>query len=529
MIPIPELQLGFRDAENYKRRENKDLLNRLFVRTPELEGLCEPSTFFLVGEKGSGKTAYAVYMENNQYREKQACLKYIRETEYAKFVELKQSYHLTLTDYTRIWRVILLLLFAERIAAREGRERSWWDNNRKFRALKQAIDAFYDSAFSPEIVNAMQFAIEADVSARLLSKHAEIGADRKNSVIFTENRFQINLMFVERQLESALTSVKLDHDYIIFVDGIDIRPGTIPYDTYLECIKGLANAVWAVNNDFFAAIKGSKGRMRAVLLVRPDIFDKLGLQNQNSKLRDNSVVLDWLTTYREHRSSGLFQIAERVLAFQQSPACREGEAWDHYFPFEETYPRDEREHPSSFIEILRISLYRPRDILSILAILKANFVAQGRDGYDTFKVADLRNPMFTRQYSDYLLGEVKDHLCFYYPADAWEHFLRFFQCLHGKPQFTHEEFENSYNEYALYFRRNGLQIPSYAKSPDTFLQFLYDLAVLCWVSETEDEKFYGYCFRERTPTNLAPKVRVGVAYKMHPGIKKALDIGKPFQ
>lgn len=529
MIPIPELKLGYRDAENYKRRENKELLNRLFVRTPELEALCRPGTFFLVGEKGSGKTAYAVYMENNQYRGIQATLKYIRETEYAKFVELKEALHLTLTDYTRIWKVILLLLFAERISSREASTPSWWDNHVRFRGLKEAIDAFYNNAFSPEIVNAIQFAEEADLSARLLLEHAQLGAGLKSSAVFTESRFQTNLMFVERQLEDALRSLKLEKDYLIFVDGIDIRPGSIPYDTYLECIKGLANAVWSLNNDFFSSIKDSSGRMRAVLLVRPDIFDSIGLQNQNSKLRDNSVVLNWLTTYIDHRSSGLFQVADRVLAYQQDSAVREGEAWDHYFPFEEPNLRREREYPSSFIEFLRVSMYRPRDIHGIMAILRDNFVAEGRDPSETFTVADLRKPSFTRQYSDYLLGEVKDHLCFYYPAQEWEQFLKFFQFLHGKSQFTYDEFLAAYSEFGDYTSRNGYAMPSYARTPDSLLQFLYDLSVLCWVSETDDEKFFGYCFRERTPANLAPKVRTGVRYEMHPGIRKALDIGKPFR
>ena len=68
MIPIPDLNLGFRDAENYKRRENKDLFNRIFIRTRELDNLCALNVFFLVGEKGTGKTAYAVYLANNSYK-----------------------------------------------------------------------------------------------------------------------------------------------------------------------------------------------------------------------------------------------------------------------------------------------------------------------------------------------------------------------------------------------------------------------------------------------------------------------------
>ena len=69
MLPISQLKLGFSDAENYKRIENKDLFNQVFVRNDMLEQILEPSTSFVVGEKGTGKTAYAVYTSNTTYRD----------------------------------------------------------------------------------------------------------------------------------------------------------------------------------------------------------------------------------------------------------------------------------------------------------------------------------------------------------------------------------------------------------------------------------------------------------------------------
>ena len=66
MKPIRELVFGFADAENYKRRENKDLLNKIFIKDDHLEKLLRPEICFLVGEKGTGKTAYSIYLSNNE-------------------------------------------------------------------------------------------------------------------------------------------------------------------------------------------------------------------------------------------------------------------------------------------------------------------------------------------------------------------------------------------------------------------------------------------------------------------------------
>ncbi len=101
MKNILELELGFRDAESYKVKENKNLLNDVLLRTFSLESLLDNNKYFLIGEKGTGKTAYAVYLSNNNYKNTNAVIKYIRETEYKKFVELKNKKHLTLSDYTK--------------------------------------------------------------------------------------------------------------------------------------------------------------------------------------------------------------------------------------------------------------------------------------------------------------------------------------------------------------------------------------------------------------------------------------------
>lgn len=528
MKTIEELKFGYRDAENYRRKENKEMLNRFFVHTPALDELLDSGKYFLVGEKGTGKTAYAVYLCNNNYQETSASLKFIRETEYQKFLQLKESKNLVLTDYTNIWKTIICILMAEAIYEREGTQ-SFLSAFTRFGALKKAIDEYYQHAFSPEIINVIQLVEESSVAAGLISKYAKLAGEEKEAVTFSESRFQINLLYLQRQLEDALRSVKLKYQHFIFIDGIDIRPSSIPYNDYLDCVKGLANAVWSINNDFFANIKDSKGRMRAVLLIRPDIFDSLALQNTNSKVRDNSVILDWSTTYKEHRRSGLFLMTDRMLAAQQNGKMPPGQAWDSYFPFNATNIREKMAAPTSFITVLRYSLYRPRDVLTILAILRENYIADGKGGLSSFSETDFENAAFTRKYSDYLLGEVKDHLSFYYHAQDYELLLKFFQFLNGHSRFTYDEYLDAFAAFDLFLNRGAHARPAFCESSDRFLQFLYELNVLSYIVDADDVPFFGFSFRERSPSNLSPKVRTHVRYDIHYGLMKALDLGKRFR
>jgi hypothetical protein len=120
MKTVLDLVLGYTDAENYRRPENREMFNRVFIRNDHLDKLCEHSTSFLVGEKGTGKTAYAVYLSNNDFKNTRASTRFIRETEYQKFMALKREKQLSLSDYTSIWKVIIYLLMSQQVKDKEG-------------------------------------------------------------------------------------------------------------------------------------------------------------------------------------------------------------------------------------------------------------------------------------------------------------------------------------------------------------------------------------------------------------------------
>ena len=525
MLKIPELNFGFSDAENYKRRENKAMFNHIFLRNDSLDKLCESRIFFLIGEKGTGKTAYAVYLSNNDYKTNLASISYIRETEYQKFVTLKQERHLELSDYTNIWKVIIDLLLAQQINERE--KSTFLSRFSKFRNLKKAVDEYYANAFSPEIIYAIRFIEESKLAAELIAQYARVGGEQSSAISFTEKRFQTNLLYIQKNLEDALSSLKLSRNYILFIDGIDIRPSSIPYHEYLECVKGLANAVWSINNDFFSSIKDSTGRLRAVLLIRPDIFNSLGLQNQNNKIRDNSVLLDWRTTYPAYRQSAIFRMADKLLSSQQKTDLNLGEAWDYYFPYDpSSVQKRSLASPTSFVQFLRFSLYRPRDIVTMLTILQENFIEQNKDANYMFSEKDFDNPDFKRKLSEYLLGEIKDQISFYYSTSDYELFLKFFEYLNGSYTFTYEEYVDAYLSFIEFISENEKAKPVFFETADRFLQFLYDLNILCYVEETLDEHFMRWCFRERNFSNISPKVKTHLRYAIHYGFRGALNLGK---
>ena len=310
-----------------------------------------------------------MFMANNEYRNTISRLKFIRETDYQTFVSMKKEKHLQLSDYSNIWKVIILLLVSQDIEKKEI-DSSKFSKNARLQAIKSAVDEYYSKAFSPEIVSALSLVKNTNVAIELFAKHIKLGTGDDETITKHESNFQVSLMYLQRQFERALSKLKLKLNKILFIDGVDIRPGGIQYSDYLECVKGLADAVWSLNNDFFANIKDSLGRVKVVLLLRPDIFNSLGLQNSVNKLKDNSVLLDWRTTYPEYRESAIFKLSDQLLSVQQELDCNIGQAWDYYFPWRTPTTNLDRDYDDSFITFLRISYSRPRDIVSAMQILK---------------------------------------------------------------------------------------------------------------------------------------------------------------
>ena len=529
MKALNKLKFGFTDAENYRRRENKDIFNQIFLRTGALEELQAPSSFFLVGEKGTGKTAYAVYLTNYPSDTKKYSHKFIRETDYTKFISLKQQNALGLSEFTDIWKVILLLIFAGSIIENEPQNSNAFTRGNDFSQLRSAIDEYYANAFSPEIVSGLQLVEHSEQLLKLIAKYsgnsAELSSQQGERVSRDLKRFQTDLLGIQRAFEKAFRGVSLSVDHTLFIDGIDIRPENVPFEQYLDCVKGLANALWSLDNDFFPSIRDSKGRMKVVALLRPDIFNSLGLQNRNTKLRDNSVILDWRTRYSSYQDSNLFKMADKLLAVQQDSKPQPGNAWNHYFPFDASYKTEEGSDPSSFITVLRYSFHRPRDILSVLDTLEELYVKTSL-AVDHFTYEQLTSKDFRRSYGAYMLGEIKDSLSFYYDEEEYQLFLKFFEYLDGNNKFDYSKFLSAYADFMKFLSDQGSRVPDFMGGAEDFLQFLYDQNILCYIEQASDERFIRWCFIERSPSNISPKVKLNASYEIHYGLANALNTGK---
>lgn len=520
---IGSLNLGFSDAQNYIQRNNKQILSEVFVKNSYLTKLLRPNVYYLIGEKGTGKTAYAAFLSNSEYNNNKSILKYISGTDYEKFYELKKRKQIDVSGYVDIWKTILLLLLAKSVTDNDKVVSIFNKNN--LPKLMQAIDEYYNRAFAPEIVNALKIVDKSEVAAKLVCQYAEVGGNTGSTFEFSEQRLQMNLFYISKQFSDCLGNIKLAKNLTLYIDGIDVRPNQIPYDEYLECIKGLATACWTLNTELFANVRDSKGQFKVVLLLRPDIFNSLNLQNATNKLADNAVYLEWRTTYTDYPTSNLYKMANKLLAYSQDNKKIDG-IWEQYFNWElPTSNPDKRKNDTAFMEFLKISLSRPRDIQRILTLIRDIMLENGLENEKTFDYNAYNSDRFQNAYSEYFLSSLKDQLSFYYSEEDYKHFRKFFDFF-DDPQFTYEQYQDAYTKYVDYILDNAKEIPQFVEDPKAFMQLLYDSNVITAIEE--GGKYFHFSYREKSPSNIAPEVPYGkdIEYRFHYGLYKKAKMGR---
>lgn len=519
---VKDLNLGFSDAINYLQRGNKELFSSVFVKNEYLDELKKTNVYYLIGEKGTGKTAYAAYCNNNETDSDKAFLKYICNTDYEKFYELKKQKRIDVSGYADVWKVILLLLMAQFVT--DNKKVIAPLNKSNLPQIMKAIDEYYNRAFSPEIENALRIVDKSGLMAKLVCQYAETGGQIESTEEFTEQKLQMNLYYIFQHFSEYLGKLKLQKNVILFVDGIDVRPSQIPYDDYLECIKGLSQACWALNTELFCNVRDSRGQFRIVLLLRPDIFNSLNLQNATNKLADNSVYLEWRTTYADYRNSSLYRVAAKLLSYEQNKEVV-NDIWEYYFPWRlDSSNKSERDYDTAFMAFLKISLSRPRDIQRIMSLIKNAMKRRGLSDAAVFDYDSFLSDQFQNEYSEYFLGSLKDQLSFYYSDEDYQHFKKFFDFF-SKPSFTYKEYEEKYNKYTDYIIANAKEIPKFVEDKREFLQLLYDSNI---IAVKDSKGYFHFSYREKSPTNISPKVMYGddVTYMFHYGLYKKAGMGR---
>lgn len=551
-IPINKLQFPQLDAVMGNTSYYRDLFIRTFYSDEKLELIKKPNIFFVIGDKGTGKTAYATFLEskNDKHNRMHTYIAPLKTTNYTTFAQLKQNNKIGLDDYDDIWSLLLLLMLAKIIADCE-RANGSVQRGIKLNVLKKYINSFYKSGQLPTITKLLNITEKHKNVAEAIAKlkvsfteaSATLGEHMDIETSFENYTLSDSSSYITRELISIISEIRMSKEYVIFIDGIDIRPDSIQYDEYIACIRGLADAAWYLNVEILQKNKLTRG-IRFVLLLRPDIFDEINMVNSGLKLMNNSVLLNWTTSYIDYRQSSLFKLADQLLYGQQVTKKSErldvGKAWDNYFGYK--IPRYnyhtstfEDNKDGSFIDFLRYSFHRPRDIIALLAFVQQNSLNILVDPATAtqFPKINFKDRNLSQLYWRYLKEEVKESLVFYHSRSYFGFFITFFSYLKdyvdlNSLEFSYDSYVNAFTKFANYFntKKDSQKIHIY-ESHDTFLQILYELNIISYIEESNKSsqyRIFRWYFRRDIVIEPHSYVRTHCNYKLHNGMAAAFGI-----
>lgn len=435
-----EIDFPFDEAENYFQSSNKMKLNHFFYKGEVYDKLRKESTYYLVGDKGSGKTAYSAYFCNNIIEGNIKSKSYpIAVDDYNKIIQMKKEGKLDYTHYVTLWKAIILIKLC---ASLEVNEVNFFGRNgfKKIEALlqKYKFTSFSLDTFSPvSFMDSAEFSNSCSINVGLDGLKPSISQYRKNAnqASSQKNIYNDNWVTFINEMSEEISHIKLNNSHYLFIDGIDSRPSDIDFKSYSECVYPLIRAVYEVNSSILSRVKDrSKGRLQVVLLTRLDIFLQSGLSNPGSKLNDNCAYIDWNTSENNFETSSIYEVVNNMLSQKNNNVN-----WKSYFNF--LIKRGDR-YFDSFVYFLRLTTGKPRDFVRVLSIIKTLCDS----GTPNPSAELIESDDFQKAYSMYFIDKIRTSLSFTYSSSEIEELFGFLRTI-GKKSIRKSELQHLYDNY----------------------------------------------------------------------------------
>ncbi len=379
------IELKFSEVEWGKDDSKHDsgLLN-YFVTIPEYDGLISGQYRYIIGRKGTGKTAICRHIKLTAENEPTWFQRYVtlRSFPIAELRKLEDRSMAEKSKYVPVWKFLLLREIAEMVAE---------DNGIQDKIAQKEIHAFLERNFPGVTTFTDTLTILQKSDKKVSISNKWLGGIDQSNISSSEFSTTVQYQRVTDILIERMKALVSNGIYFIIIDELD--EGWRAGDSRLRLILlALLRAVESLAQDFE---EGSL-KVRPILALRSDIFDSLEDADLN-KYDDFIVRLRW--SARESVGHSLKAIVNaRIVHAFHLPAS--GNYWNAIAY--ENDPTINSTPPSLWKWITNRTLERPRDVIKFLKICKKLSPAGRLD----FKEAHSAE----KAYSEWFYNELRDEL-----------------------------------------------------------------------------------------------------------------------
>lgn len=453
--------------------------HRYFYATPEVNLLENGLKCFVIGRKGTGKTAISEYLNKKTEYDvfsQRLSFKNFPFNELYSLVDEKYTYP---NQYITFWKYIIYSSITKMMSR----------NNNIDQKIRGKLETIYPDDISTSLQRTISKWTTKNVKFSIfgIGSEIEILKDHKDKEISWIDRVDLLEEVIAKYVDNSkyyLTFDELDEDYSNFSDSQSTKK-------YFSLLISLFKAIQDIKSIF----SKDQYHIFPTIFLRDDIYKQL-MDSDKTKWLDLAIELNWekdtlkkLLAYRISKALNLSD--HQVLDFRM--------AWNKIFRAEQVGLYTKR-NPFDFI--LFNSFLRPRDFIKYLKTCADFCVLRNRDKISSQIVMDSEI-----KYSNYLRNELEDEI---YPL------LPDISCIFDlladihKQMFCLEEFKINYRKFI-----NSGKLKD--RDPGEVLNILYDFNIIGNVIKTSDRIVF-------KTINNAPRFIIDGTIVVHRALYKGLQL-----
>lgn len=474
----------FGRADGSQEAEEKNFENLFYKGNKKYDLLNEDVDKFIIsGRKGTGKTILAKYFEKEKNKEniptkilnkRELILKiYLEKGKY----ELDRQESELFIEYTLLCEIAKIILENKKIFINIKNIFKVWGIYQNLKKLENLVnDRFPDENFVLESFNAGD-SIETETQGKISSEVVVSSSGMKTNTSLDEKYKKSSYFQIIDGIKKALFYLmKIMPANIIFDDLDEMEEKLDENDRLIKFLIDFIEVANSLNTQFR---KHNITNSRVIVLIRSDIIKVLNenSSNLNKIIADSEIRLNWIKRVEGNTMHPLMELIVTKIKKSNSnlSSMTNTEVMKKFFP--ETI-----NGLPVIVHMLNSSFGRPRDIVTMLNIIKNEFPEKSCFSAELFKSTQ-------QEYSNKFTDELRNELSTHFESSVINECFKIIHLI-NKSTFWISDIENA-------IQQNSDEI-SYFKTKEQFADFIYEYGIAgnIWKNEGSSKNRFSWKYRE---------------------------------
>ena len=446
-------------------------LEHYFLDNNYWQKIIDSKVFFVVGKKGTGKSAIYRMLENESFLHGSIVInKDFGEFPFEKLLQLQDDDLAQPNQYQTIWKNVILNLFIQNISKLPEEDNDYYkqisEYNRMY--IGNAIDLHKDIITKSE-----------KKQGNIFFKGLDCGIEKQTTNNYDCNDVNITMTntVLSDLIVNYLMTTSFDNKIVIQFDRLDDNYNQYQdIEAYYQAMISLFKAVYGFNQMLRSkAIKNAK----IVLYIRSDIMKAMATRDaESARWDDFRVDLQWnVNNMRDVENSNLMRMVNKRISASSDDLSNK--TFNDVFDIDRSMLKKCGIQYNLFSSLVLQTLFRPRDLIKLIKTLQNEILQEGCFNESVYKIA-------LKKYSNWLVNsEIANEINPVLGGD-YKYTIELLR-LCGSKALSVKKFTERYNSVKHEFGFSALEL----------LEYLYSVGIIenTWKDSKTNKNMHRSIFR----------------------------------